>query len=444
MSELFGRPAPRWLTIPAHRPFLDDLAAALWRELSPGGPEALADALILLPTRRAARALADSFLKAAGARAAILPQIRVLGDLDEGEPPFEAGDLSLDLPPAITPQRRRFELAGLVAAYQDLLGRRLEASGALELADALAAFLDTWQIEEPDLGADLVFQDLAEGEFARHWRISAAFLDMALKTWPARLEALGVMDIAARRIALLRRLARDWTARPPMGVVVAAGSTGSAPASAALLAAIGQAPRGAVVLPGLDLDLAEKAWLEVEDQHPQGAMRRLLTKAEISRGDVAYLDPSTAAQSRGRWRRRLINEALRPPDATADWLGVIERLRAAAARDPGDARQDRRLHLSGHRSGAAGERATAPLEHRRRLLGGTALGRQPPGRLGRAGVEGGGGSVRPRDAPGHHQTPSRHAGPGRTRSRQRARGLGAMGTSRAPARDIRGPEHASG
>jgi len=330
MSDLLGRPAPRWLTIPAHRPFLDDLAAALWQELSPGGPEALADALILLPTRRAARGLADSFLKAAGARAAILPQIRVLGDLDEGEPPFEAGDLSLDLPPSITPQRRRFELAGLVAANQDLLGQRLEASGALELADALASFLDTWQIEEPDLGADIVFQDLADGEFARHWRISAAFLDIALKAWPARLEALGVMDIAARRIALLRRLADDWTARPPAGVVVAAGSTGSAPASAALLAAIGQAPRGAVVLPGLDLDLADKAWREVEDQHPQGAMRRLLTKAGMSRGDVAYLDPATAAHSRGRWRRRLINEALRPPDATADWVEVIKRLRAEA------------------------------------------------------------------------------------------------------------------
>lgn len=330
MTDLFGRPAPRWLTIAAHRPFLDDLAAALWRELSSGGPEALADALILLPTRRAARALADSFLKVAGARAAILPQIRVLGDLDEGEPPFEAGDLSLDLPPAITPQRRRFELAGLVAAHQDLLGRSLEASGALELADALASFLDTWQIEEPDLGADLVFEDLAEGEFARHWRISAAFLDIALKTWPARLDALGVMDIAARRIALLRRLAAAWTTRPPTGVVVAAGSTGSAPASAALLAAIGQAPRGAVVLPGLDRDLADAAWREVEDQHPQGAMRRLLTAAGVDRSDVADLDPATAAQSRGRWRRRLINEALRPPDATADWVEVIKRLRAEA------------------------------------------------------------------------------------------------------------------
>jgi ATP-dependent helicase/nuclease subunit B len=328
MSGLFAQPAPRWLTIPAHRPFLDDLALAVWRELSPGGPEALADALILLPTRRAARALADSFLKASGSKAAILPQIRVLGDLDEGEPPFEAGDLTLELPPAISPWRRRFELAALVTAHQDLLGRQVEARGALDLADALAGFLDSCQIEEVDAAAaSLKLAELAEGEFARHWRISAAFLDLALTAWPARLSALGLMDGAARRVALLRRLADAWILEPPAGVVLAAGSTGSAPASAALLAAIAKAPRGGVILPGLDLDLAEEAWAEVNDQHPQGAMRRLLDLADTPRAAVRTLDPAANAEPRGRWRRRVINEALRPPEQTADWREVISRLR---------------------------------------------------------------------------------------------------------------------
>jgi ATP-dependent helicase/nuclease subunit B len=328
MSGLFDAPGPHWLTIPAHRPFLDDLAQAVWRELSPGGPEALADALILLPTRRAARALAESFLKASGSQAALLPQIRVLGDLDEGEPPFEAGDLTLDLPPAISPWRRRFELAALVTAHQDLLGHQIEARGALDLADALAGFLDSCQIEEVDpAAASLKLANLAEGEYARHWRISAAFLDLALTDWPARLADLGLMDAAARRVTLLRRLADAWTHAPPQGVVLAAGSTGSAPASAALLAAIAKAPRGAVILPGLDLDLAEAAWAEVNDQHPQGAMRRLLDLADTPRAAVRSLDPAADAEPRGRWRRRLINEALRPPARTADWRAVIRGLR---------------------------------------------------------------------------------------------------------------------
>ncbi|MFB2351661.1 hypothetical protein, partial [Priestia megaterium] len=62
---------------------------------------------------------------------------RPVGDLDEGEPPFEPGDLALDLPAAIAPLRRRFELTRLVKANEGLLGRTLGAGAALELADAL-------------------------------------------------------------------------------------------------------------------------------------------------------------------------------------------------------------------------------------------------------------------------------------------------------------------
>jgi hypothetical protein len=41
-----------------------------------------------------------------------------LGDLEEGEPPFEPGDLALDLPPAIGAHQRRFELARLAAEHE--------------------------------------------------------------------------------------------------------------------------------------------------------------------------------------------------------------------------------------------------------------------------------------------------------------------------------------
>ena len=38
-------PGPRWFTIPAHRPFVEDLAAGLLSALAPFGPEALSYAL---------------------------------------------------------------------------------------------------------------------------------------------------------------------------------------------------------------------------------------------------------------------------------------------------------------------------------------------------------------------------------------------------------------
>ena len=103
----FDKPGPRWFTIPAHRPFVEDLARGLTLALQPLGPEALSQAIVLTPTRRGARALAEAFLTVSGGKAVLLPQVRALGDLDEGEPPFEPGDIALDLPPAVSGYRRR-------------------------------------------------------------------------------------------------------------------------------------------------------------------------------------------------------------------------------------------------------------------------------------------------------------------------------------------------
>jgi ATP-dependent helicase/nuclease subunit B len=323
----FAGTAPRWFTIPAHRPFLSDLAAGLIAAL---GPEGLGEAVVLLPSRRGARALAEAFIAAAGSGALLLPQIRALGDLDEGEPPFEPGELALGLPAAVSPLRRRFELARLAAEHPGDLGRSLDASGALELADALASFLDALELEE--LGhaerMDKV-ERLVEGDLARHWRISAEFLRIVLEAWPERLAGLGLIDPTARRVKLLRLLAQQWSERPPEGPLIAAGSTGTAPANADLLAVIATRPQGAVVLPGLDLELADKAWAGAGEQHPQGAMKRLLERSGIDRAGVRPW-PASGGPVEGRWRRRLINEALRPAEATDDWIGVIEDLRREA------------------------------------------------------------------------------------------------------------------
>ena len=329
MTAFFERAGPRWYAIPAHRPFAQDLARGLHEALAPLGPDALSKAVVLTPTRRGARALADAFVSAADGRAVLPPQMRPLGDLEEGEPPFEPGDLALDLPAAIEPLKRRFELTRLVTDHWDLLeGRERTAASALEMADALGSFLDSLQIEELEPFEKLA--GLVEADLADHWRVSRRFLEMALAEWPKRLQALGVVDVSERRVKLLRRLARAWTDHPPQGVLVAAGSTGTAPATAALLNVIAQAPQGCVVLPGLDEGLSDEAWAEVGEQHPQGAMKRLLAAARFDRKDVETWPASLVFSARGRWRQRVINEALRPPERTADWLRVIADLNTRA------------------------------------------------------------------------------------------------------------------
>src|SRR5690606_26451914 len=89
----FAGPAPRWFTIEAHRPFLEDLAAGVLDWLGARPPETLSDAVVLLPNRRAARAFTAALARIAEGRPVLLPQVRPLGDLEEDEPPFAPGEL---------------------------------------------------------------------------------------------------------------------------------------------------------------------------------------------------------------------------------------------------------------------------------------------------------------------------------------------------------------
>ena len=96
--------------------------------------------------------------------------------------------------------------------------------------------------------------ELVPDELDQYWQLTLDFLKIAREAWPtdprrARRDRAGG---AARRADRGRgRAAR----RQADGPVIAAGSTGSMPATAELIATIAKLPHGAVVLPGLDTDL---------------------------------------------------------------------------------------------------------------------------------------------------------------------------------------------
>ncbi|MGN6209176.1 double-strand break repair protein AddB [Asticcacaulis sp.] len=331
-TDIFARPGPRWFTIPSGRCFLDDLASGICEALG----DRLSTAQILTPTRRGARAMARSFSQQARNDALLLPQIRAIGDLDEGEPPFDLEALALDLPPSLSPLRRRFELARLITTeYDGLEGRDVSTKLALELADSLAGFFDSLALEEIDATERL--ESLVSGlggdqyvleSWAEHWQISAKFLNVAVRAWPKRLAELGLMDPSQRQVTLIRRLVDQWTDHPPQTPLILAGSTGSAPSMADLMHIVANAEQGAVVLPGLDLHLDEAVWAQIEESHPQGTMKRTLDRHEVSRDQVHTWPASMEADRKGDARRRLLNEALRPAEATKDWLAQIAVLKA--------------------------------------------------------------------------------------------------------------------
>ena len=305
---------PTVWTIPPGVPFLDALAAGLL-DRSRGDPLALSAATVLLPTRRACRALTEAFLRRSDGAALLLPRLMPIGETDELDALLAAEDEpgiadALDLPPAIPDLQRRLALSRLIIdAWRGRDEGGLTPSRAARLADGLASLLDQVQTERLSFDG---LAALAPEDFAAHWRITLDFLRIVTELWPSVVEALGCLDPADRRNRLVERQAEAWRRMPPDRPVIAAGSTGSIPATADLLDVVARLPRGAVVLPGLDPAMTDAERAALSATHPQYGMMRLLERMGIAPGDAADwnsgVPPACPAARVG-----LIRGALRPP-----------------------------------------------------------------------------------------------------------------------------------
>ncbi len=330
----------RVFSVPLSAPLLRAVIAALIDGKLVAGfearahPEKLAEATLYLPTRRAGRMAREIFLDELKADAAVLPRIVALGDIDEDELAFAeqaeqyGGAAPLDIPPKLGELDRRLTLARLVAAWaRSPVSAPLVVGGpasTLALAGDLARLMD--DMVTRGVGWEAL-DGLVPDRLDKYWQHSLEFLQIARRTWPGHLAEIEKIEPAARRDRLIEAEARRLTAHHE-GPVIAAGSTGSMPATAKFLHAVATLPQGAVVLPGLDTDLDDDAWQLIggirdaqgrlttasAPNHPQFAMHALLDRLGIKRGDVEVLgEPAPLG------RDVLVSEAMRPSNATAEW-----------------------------------------------------------------------------------------------------------------------------
>ncbi len=326
----------------------------------------MAAATIYVPTRRAARALADELARALNRSATLLPRILPLGALEETETGliFDAAALELgedlgedpvdDLPMAASEIARRMQLSELILAWSRALRHAIVSVGrggqyetdTRESCLVATTAADAWHLsgELAGLIDELIIEDVAWArldplvlpEFDPYWRITLDFLNIAIGHWPRILERQGLVDKARRQVALIERQSRRLGEGGAGGPVIAIGSTGSNRATARLLAAIARAPRGAVVLPGLDQDLDDAAFaliggdskrgVEASFSHPQAALRRLLSALQVGREEVRPLgEVAPALAARGKF----VSQALRPAETTDAWIGYRECVDAA-------------------------------------------------------------------------------------------------------------------
>jgi ATP-dependent helicase/nuclease subunit B len=341
----------RVFSVPLSVPFLRSIVAALIDGGLVAGFEArsepanLARATLYLPTRRALRVAREIFLDELKTDAVVLPRIVALGDIDEDELAFAdqaeqlGGAAPLDIPQKLGELDRRLTLARLVAAWaKSPVSAPLVVGGpasTLALAGDLARLIDDMVTRGVDWDG---LDGLVPDQLDQYWQYSLEFLRIARKLWPDHLREIGRIEPAARRDRLITAEAARLTTHHD-GPVIAAGSTGSMPATAKFLHAVAALPHGAVVLPGLDTDLDGEAWqtiggisdskgkftTEPASNHPQFAMHSLLQRFGVERREVEILLPP---QPHGR--DVLVSEAMRPSGTTAQWHDRLKQPEIAA------------------------------------------------------------------------------------------------------------------
>jgi ATP-dependent helicase/nuclease subunit B len=344
---------PRLFSIPARMPFLPALLDALTMGNAIPGLDArnLSQATIYLPTRRAARALALHLAEQAKGQAVLLPKIIALGEKEEiaFDLMEENSEESMKLPPSLPPLERKLVLTRLVQSFAARLERERLAlpedmpvlipgspADAILLAGDLEKLMDSLNVE------GIPWDDLSkavEAEYSDYFALTLKFVQIAAKSWPEILAEREASDPADRQRRLLMaqtHLLQQESAHPSMQkrFFIAAGSTGSIPATASLLAMIAHMPSGAVFLPGLDPFLDEESWsllggdeeaLSSIQSHPQRALYHLLTHhMKATRDQVRHLVTPCD-------RERLLSEALRPAQTSDQWAFIAPEQRFAIA-----------------------------------------------------------------------------------------------------------------
>ncbi len=353
-------------TIPSGTPFLPALVRALMSgnlpHLGSTPPDAIdmSGITVLLPTRRAERALAAACLSVTGKSAMLLPQIRAIGGADEdrlliGSAASASRDLGSDskaafeLPPPIGKTERLLVLTQLVLQWSQAMreasadetgmgfgavpsaGARTPAQAAT-MARELAELMDLVEREGCSLEG---IENIVPDTFSEHWQKSLKFLEIITKFWPAFLEERALLSPKDRDNKLILAEAERLRSNPPKGPVIVAGVTGSIPATVELMRAVCELEQGAIVLPALDLSLDDESWEAIAPNHPEHpdfGLKKLLEELGLARSSVERL-PDSDAPATLQSREHFLSEAMRPTETTSQWHDWVETTDRAKIKD---------------------------------------------------------------------------------------------------------------
>ncbi|WP_417414807.1 double-strand break repair protein AddB [Hoeflea sp.] len=351
-----SRPSPRIATIPPGVDFLATLAGQIiggglvpGLAYDPENPLSLAGATVFVPTRRAARVLRSELTDLIGKGSAILPSIRPLGETDDDAGFLDSADPeTLALDPPIPPIAATLRLADLVLAWKQALPQTVRdhlggvplvapanPADAIWLGRALSDLIQAVETEECDFAG---LDNVASADLQQWWQLTAEFLKIAREFWPALLNEIHRSSPARHHNAMLDVFTRSLAESPADRPVIVAGSTGTRPSTARLIATVAHLPHGAVVLPGLDHAMRSSHWQALTEaaltrqsddgrilvdvairSHPQYGLLTLLNSCGVETGGIESIPELGRLTPELEVRRTMVSHALLPAVATEAW-----------------------------------------------------------------------------------------------------------------------------
>ncbi len=297
---------PRVFGVPAGVDFSAELINGLRQHLSGTSPEAMGAVQLIVNTQRMKRRLRTLF---DAGPVGFVPKIALVTQMQSLAP-------TLDIPPAMSPLRRRFEVISLVSQLLRQQPDLASRASLYDLADSLAGLIDEMNGEgvSPEVIANLDVTDQSG-----HWERAQKFFGIVnhfldgITTSP---------DAESRQRMVVEKLITHWKVAPPAHPVILAGSTGSRGTTMLLMQAVAKLPQGAVILPGFDFDMPASIWGRLNDalqseDHPQFRFAKLMQVMGVSREQIV---PWSDAVPANPARNRLVSLALRPAPVTDQWL----------------------------------------------------------------------------------------------------------------------------
>jgi ATP-dependent helicase/nuclease subunit B len=296
-------------TISLSQNFAKDLTSSCLK-MANNDAISLSNFTIFLPNRRMCRTIQEEFINISNGKPMLLPKLVPIGMVDEEELTLSSPEEKLQIRAAINPIKRQILLTKLILKSE----RTKNASQAANLALELAALIDQIHLEE--LSYDKL-EEIVPEEFATHWQETLSFLKIITEFWPLILEEQNLVDGAKRQVELLDAQSDFYKKNQPKNIVIAAGIVSAFPAVIRFLDTISQLENGMVILQGLDKNLDDESFAQIDETHPQFGMKQIISNLGVERKDV--LDWS---EKKYHPRDNFITEIMRPAPTTDKWQDI--------------------------------------------------------------------------------------------------------------------------